>query len=126
MHASLHLRRLHMCILQLQLPVNIGLPYIPNKKISKKVVIEIRDSMPCPPNKPDASAVDENDMFVHLYPLDSAKQFIRKPTDQQERHPMDFTPPSYNLGIDRSQSEPPIDLVRVVFAFLGCMVAMMA
>ncbi|KAI4978174.1 hypothetical protein ZWY2020_014728 [Hordeum vulgare] len=35
----------------------------------------------------------------------------------EERHLMDFTPPSCNLGIDRSQDEPPIDPERVAFAF---------
>jgi hypothetical protein len=38
---------------------------------------------------------------------------------------MDFTPPSCSLGIDRSQPEQIMDLVRVAFAFPGGTVTMM-
>lgn len=100
-----------------KLPVNIGVPYNPNKKIGKKAVIEIADSTPRPTKKPDDCAADETDMFVDLSPLDSAKQFVRNPADQQERHPMAFTPPSCSLGIDCSQAEPVIDPMPVAFAF---------
>ncbi|KAI4963926.1 hypothetical protein ZWY2020_008653 [Hordeum vulgare] len=39
---------------------------------------------------------------------------------------MDFTSPSYNLGIDRSEAQPPINLVPVAFSFPAGPVPMMA
>ena len=65
-----------------KLPINIGVTYSPNKNIVKTVVIEIPDSMPRLTSKPDDYATDGSDMFVDLSPLDSAKQFVRKPADQ--------------------------------------------
>ena len=47
-----------------KLPVNIGVPYIPNRKIGKKVVIETAGSAPRPTNKPDDPAADEEDMLL--------------------------------------------------------------
>nr|XP_040255012.1 uncharacterized protein PB18E9.04c [Aegilops tauschii subsp. strangulata]XP_040255014.1 uncharacterized protein PB18E9.04c [Aegilops tauschii subsp. strangulata]XP_045089006.1 uncharacterized protein PB18E9.04c [Aegilops tauschii subsp. strangulata] len=52
-----------------KLPVNIGVPYSPNRKIGKKVVIETADSTPRPTNKPDDPTADEANMFVDLSPL---------------------------------------------------------
>ncbi|KAI4999814.1 hypothetical protein ZWY2020_004403, partial [Hordeum vulgare] len=40
---------------------------------------------------------------------DYANQFTRNSSEPQERHPMDFTPPSCNLRIERTQDEPPVD-----------------
>ncbi|KAI4965418.1 hypothetical protein ZWY2020_054648 [Hordeum vulgare] len=105
---------------------NTGVSYSPNKKIAKKVVTKIPDSTPRPTNKVDACGADENDMFVHLSPLDSAKQFIQNLTDQKERHPMGFSSPSCSLGIDGIQAEPPIDPLCVAFAFPTGTVSMMA
>ena len=108
-----------------KLPVNIGVPYSPNRKIGKKVVIEIADSTRRPTNKPDDLAADEADMFVDLSTLDSAKQFVRNPVVRQERHPMAFTPPSFSLGIDHTQGEPVHDPMPVAFSFLAGTVPMM-
>ncbi|KAI4991593.1 hypothetical protein ZWY2020_039979 [Hordeum vulgare] len=82
--------------------------------------------MPRPTQKPDVFASDESDMFVQLSPLDYAKKFIRNPTQQHERHPRDFTPPSCSIGIDRGHVEQPIDHMHVAFAFSMGMVTMMA
>ncbi|XBI46848.1 hypothetical protein VPH35_110970 [Triticum aestivum] len=109
-----------------KLPINIGVTYSPNKNIVKTVVIEIPDSMPRLTSKPDDYATDGSDMFVDLSPLDSAKQFVRNPADKQERCPMAFTPPSFSLGIDRSQAKPVIDPMPIAFAFPACTVPMMA
>ena len=38
------------------LPVNVGVPYSPNKKIVKKAATDTADSTPRPTNKPDDSA----------------------------------------------------------------------
>ncbi|XBJ02216.1 hypothetical protein VPH35_021657 [Triticum aestivum] len=62
-----------------KLPVNISVPYSPNKKIGKKVAIETADSTPRPTNKHDDSAADKAEMFVDLSSLDSAKQLVRDP-----------------------------------------------
>nr|XP_020193906.1 nucleolar protein dao-5-like [Aegilops tauschii subsp. strangulata] len=82
-----------------KLPVNIGVPYSPNKKIGKKVATDTADHTPRPTNKPDDSAADEAEMFVDLSPPDSAPQVVRGPASRQERHPMAFTPPTFSLGI---------------------------
>ncbi|XBI12227.1 hypothetical protein VPH35_139126 [Triticum aestivum] len=60
-----------------KLPVNIGVPYSPNKKIVKKAVTDTADSTTRPTNKPDDSAAADADMFVDLSPLDSAQQVVR-------------------------------------------------
>ncbi|XBH67261.1 hypothetical protein VPH35_095668 [Triticum aestivum] len=110
-----------------KLPVNIGVPYSPNKKIGKKVATDTADHMPRPTNKADDSAVDEAEMFVDLSPLDSAQQVVRGPASRQERHPMAFTPLSFSLGIDRTQDEPVVqDPVPVAFAFPAGIAPMMA
>ncbi|XBJ10208.1 hypothetical protein VPH35_015121 [Triticum aestivum] len=110
-----------------KLPVNIGVPYSPNKKIVKKVATDIADSTPRPTNKPDDSAAADAEMFVDLSPLDSAQQVVRSPASRQDRHPMAFTPPSCSLGIDRSQDEPVVqDPSPVAFAFPAGMAPMMA
>ncbi|XBI79861.1 hypothetical protein VPH35_089184 [Triticum aestivum] len=88
-----------------KLPVNIGVPYSPNKKIGKKGVDDTAGSTPCPTNKADDIVADEAEMFVNLSPLDSAGHLVRGPAGREERHPMAFTPPSCSLGIDRSQDE---------------------
>ncbi|XBI86017.1 hypothetical protein VPH35_094049 [Triticum aestivum] len=50
---------------------------------------------------------------------------VRGPASRHERHPMAFTPPSFNLGI--SQDEPVVpDPMPVAFAFPGGMPTMMA
>ncbi|XBI17199.1 hypothetical protein VPH35_059304 [Triticum aestivum] len=110
-----------------KLPVNIGVPYSPNKKIVKKAATDTADSTPRPTNKPDDSAAADAEMFVDLSPLDSAQQVVRGPASRQERHPMAFTPPSCSLGIDRSQDEPVVqDPSPVAFAFPAGMAPMMA
>ncbi|KAI4993386.1 hypothetical protein ZWY2020_007699 [Hordeum vulgare] len=109
-----------------KIPANVGVPYSPNKKIGKKDVIEITDSSPRPTNKTDSRVTFDREMFVQLSPLDSANQFMWNPSKPHERHPMDFTPPSYSLGIDRTQDEPPIDPEPVAFAFSAGMAPMMA
>ena len=110
-----------------KLPVNIGVPYSPNKKIVKKAVTDTADSTPRPTNKPDDSTAADAEMFVDLSPLDSAQQVVRGPASRQERHPMAFTPPSCSLGIDRSQDEPVVqDPSPVAFAFPAGMAPMMA
>ncbi|XBH63086.1 hypothetical protein VPH35_117142 [Triticum aestivum] len=110
-----------------KLPVNIGVHYIPNKKIVKKAATDTADSTPLPTNKPDDSAAADVEMFVDLSPLDSAQQVVRGPASRQERHPMAFTPPSCSLGIDRSQDEPVVqDPSPVAFAFPAGMAPMMA
>ncbi|XBI92620.1 hypothetical protein VPH35_029636 [Triticum aestivum] len=110
-----------------KLPVNIGVPYNPNKKIGKKAVDDTAGSTPRPTNKPDDTSADEAEMFVNLSPLDSAGHLIRGPAGREERHPMAFTPPSCILGIDRSQDEPVAqDPLLVAFAFPVGMAPMMA
>ena len=108
-----------------KLPVNVGVPYSPNKKIVKKAAADTADNTPRPTNKPDDSAAADSDMFVDLSPLDSAPQVVRGPTSRHERHRMAFTPPSFSLGI--SQDQPVVqDPMPVAFAFPGGMPAMMA
>ncbi|KAF7067340.1 hypothetical protein CFC21_073241 [Triticum aestivum] len=108
-----------------RLPVNVGVPYSPNKKIVKKAAADTADNTPCPANKPDHSIAADSDMFVDLSPLDSAPQVVRGPASRNERHPMAFTPPSFSLGI--SQDQPVVqDPMPVAFAFPGGMPAMMA
>jgi len=110
-----------------KLPVNIGVPYSPNKKIVKKAATDTADSTPRPTNKPDDSAAADAEMFVDLSPLDSSQQVVRGPASRQERHPMAFTPPSCSLGIDHSQDEPVVqDPSPVAFAFPAGMAPMMA
>ena len=66
-------------------------------------------------------------MFVNLSPLDFAGQLVRNPAGREERHAMDFTPPSCSLGIDHSQDEPVAqDPMPVAFAFLAGMAPIMA
>ena len=108
-----------------RLPVNVGVPYNPNKKIVKKAAAVTTDNTPRPTNKPDHSVVVDSDMFVDLSPLDSAPQVVRGPASRHERHPMAFTPPSFSLGISQDQPVVP-DPMPVVFAFPGGMPAMMA
>lgn len=81
------------------LPVNLGVPYSPNKKIAKKTVNVIPDSTPRHTASPQVVAADDTDMFVQLSPLEAAKQFINNPVEPQERHPMAFTPPAVVLGL---------------------------
>ncbi|XBH89851.1 hypothetical protein VPH35_081665 [Triticum aestivum] len=108
-----------------RLPVNVGVPYSPNKKIVMKATVDTTDNMPRPANKDDHSAAADSDMFVDLSPLDSALQVVRGPASRNERHPMAFTPPSFNLGI--SQDQPVVqNPMPVAFAFPGGMPAMMA
>ena len=108
-----------------KLPVNVGVPYSPNKKIVKKAAADTADNTPRPTNKPDHSVAADSDMFVDLSPLDSAPQVVRGPASRNERHPMAFTPPSFSLGI--SQDQPVVqDPMPVAFAFPGGMPAMMA
>ncbi|KAF7083585.1 hypothetical protein CFC21_087361 [Triticum aestivum] len=108
-----------------RLPVNLGVPYSPNKKIIKKAAADTADNTPRPTNKPDHSVAADSDMFVDLSPLDSAPQVVRGPASRHERHPMAFTPPSFSLGISQDQPVVP-DPMPVVFAFPGGMPAMMA
>ena len=89
---------LNLCISKL--PVDIGVPYSPNKKIGKKVAVDTSGSMPRPTNKPDGTAADVAEMFVDLSPLDSVGHLVRHPAGREDRHAMAFTPPSYSLGID--------------------------
>ncbi|XBI34604.1 hypothetical protein VPH35_120393 [Triticum aestivum] len=108
-----------------RLPVNVGVPYSPNKKIVMKVAADTVDNTPRPANKADHSVAADSDMFVDLSPLDSAPQVVRGPASRNERHPMAFTPPSFSLGI--SQDQPVVqDLMPVAFAFPGGMPTMMA
>ena len=90
-----------------------------------KATVDTTDNTPRPANKDDHSAAADSDMFVDLSPLDSAPQVIRGPASRNERHPMAFTPPSFNLGI--SQDQPVVqNPMPVAFAFPGGMPAMMA
>ncbi|XBI29193.1 hypothetical protein VPH35_053234 [Triticum aestivum] len=109
-----------------KLPINIGVPYSPNKRIVNKSTPVTTNSMPRPIGKPDDStAADPEDMFVDLSPLDSAPQVVRGPASRHERHPMTFTPPSFSLGV--SQNQPVAqDPMPVAFAFPGGVPAMMA
>ncbi|XBH76748.1 hypothetical protein VPH35_103338 [Triticum aestivum] len=108
-----------------RLPVNVGVPYSPNKKIVMKDAVDTADNMPRPANKVDHSVAANSDMFVDLSPLDSAPQVVRGLASRNERHPMAFTPPSFSLGI--SQDQPVVqDPMPVAFAFPGGMPAMMA
>ncbi|XBH86289.1 hypothetical protein VPH35_073985 [Triticum aestivum] len=108
-----------------RLPVNVGVPYSPNKKIDMKAAADTAENMPRPANKPEHSVVANSDMFVDLSPLDSAPQIIRGLASRNERHPMSFTPPSFSLGI--SQDQPLVHgPLPVAFAFPGGMPAMMA
>ncbi|XBI79307.1 hypothetical protein VPH35_088816 [Triticum aestivum] len=108
-----------------RLPINVGVPYSPNKKIVKKVAADTADNTPLPTNKPDHSVAADSDMFVDLSPLDSAPQVVRGPASRHERHPMAFTPSSFSLGISQDQPVVP-DPMPVAFAFPGGMPAMMA
>ncbi|XBI77920.1 hypothetical protein VPH35_087701 [Triticum aestivum] len=67
-----------------KLPVNVGVPYNPNKKIVKKAAADTADNTPRPMNKPDDSAAADSDMFVDLSPLDSALQVVRGPASTPE------------------------------------------
>ena len=108
-----------------RLPVNVGVPYSPNKKIVMKAAAETADNTPRPANKADHFVAADSDMFVDLSPLDSAPKVVRGPASRNERHPMAFTPPSFSLGI--SQDQPVVqDPMPVAFAFPGGMPAMMA
>lgn len=108
-----------------RLPVNVGVPYSPNKKITMKATADTADNTPRPANKPEHSVAADSDMFVDLSPLDSALQIVRGSASRNERHPMSFTPPSFSLGI--SQDQPVVhDPLSVAFAFPGGMPAMMA
>ncbi|XBI01839.1 hypothetical protein VPH35_130518 [Triticum aestivum] len=108
-----------------RLSVNVGVPYSPNKKIAMKAAADTADNTPRPANKPEHSVAADSDMFVDLSPLDSAPQIIRGPANRNERHPMAFTPPSFNLGI--SQDQPVVqDPLPAAFAFPRGMTAMMA
>ncbi|XBI77956.1 hypothetical protein VPH35_087732 [Triticum aestivum] len=108
-----------------RLPVNVGVPYSPNKKIFMKAAADTADNTPRPANKPDHSVASDSDMFVDLSPLDSAPQVVRGPASRHERHPMAFIPPSFSLGIIQYQSVVQ-DPMPVSFAFPGGMPAMMA
>ncbi|VAH09423.1 unnamed protein product [Triticum turgidum subsp. durum] len=108
-----------------RLPVNVGVPYSPNKKIVMKAAAETADNTPRPANKADHFVAADSDMFVDLSPLDSAPKVVRGPASRNERHPMAFTPPSFSLGV--SQDQPVVhDPIPVAFAFPGGMPAMMA
>ncbi|XBI68005.1 hypothetical protein VPH35_047268 [Triticum aestivum] len=108
-----------------RLPVNVGVPYSPNKKIVKEAAADTADNTLRPTNKPDHSVATDSDMFVDFSPLDSAPQVVHGPAGRHERHPMAFTPPSFSLGI--SQDQPVVlDPMPVAFAFPGGMPAMMA
>ncbi|XBI05307.1 hypothetical protein VPH35_133484 [Triticum aestivum] len=108
-----------------RLPVNVGVPYSPNKKIAMKAAADTADKTPRPANKPEHSVAADSDMFVDLSPLDSAPQIVRGPASRNERHPMAFTPPSFSLG--KSQDQAVVhDPILVAFAFPGGMAAMMA
>ncbi|VAH74770.1 unnamed protein product [Triticum turgidum subsp. durum] len=108
-----------------RLPVNVGVPYSPNKKIVKKAAADTADNTPRPTNKPDHSVAANSDMFVDLSPLNSALQVVCGPASRHERHPMAFTPPSFSLGISQDQPVVP-DPMPVAFAFPGGMPTMMA
>ncbi|XBI79470.1 hypothetical protein VPH35_088925 [Triticum aestivum] len=108
-----------------RLPVNVGVPYSPNKKIVMKAAAETADNTPRPANKADHFVAADSDMFVDLSPLDSAPKVVRGLASRNERHPMAFTPPSFSLGV--SQDQPVVhDPIPVAFAFPGGMPAMMA
>ncbi|KAF7001764.1 hypothetical protein CFC21_017368 [Triticum aestivum] len=108
-----------------RLPVNVGVPYSPNKKIIKEAAADTADNTPRPTNKSDHSVAADSDMFVDLSPMDSAPQVVHGPASRHERHPMAFTPSSFSLGISQDQPVVP-DLMPVAFAFSGGMPAMMA
>ncbi|XBI47881.1 hypothetical protein VPH35_111735 [Triticum aestivum] len=108
-----------------RLPVNVGVPYSPNKKIAMKAATDTADNTPRPANKPEHSVAADLDMFVDLSPLDSAPQIVCGPASRNERHPMSFTPPSFSLGTSQDQSVVH-DPLPVAFAFPGGMPAMMA
>ncbi|XBI29381.1 hypothetical protein VPH35_053375 [Triticum aestivum] len=108
-----------------RLPVNVGVPYSPNKKIAMKAAADTADKTPRPANKPEHSVAADSDMFVDLSPLDSAPQIVRGPASRNERHPMAFTPPSFSLGISQDQAVVH-DPIPVAFAFPGGTAAMMA
>ena len=108
-----------------RLPVNVGVPYSPNKKIAMKAAADTADNTPRPANKPEHSVAADSDMFVDLSPLDSAPQIVRGPASRNERQPMAFTPPSVSPGISQDQSVVQ-DPLPVAFAFPGGMPAMMA
>ncbi|XBI93446.1 hypothetical protein VPH35_030295 [Triticum aestivum] len=109
-----------------KLPINIGVPYSPNKRIVNKSIPVTTDGTPRPIGKPDDStAADPEDMFVDLSPLDSAPQIVCGLASRHERHPMAFTPPSFSLGVSQDQLVAQ-DPMPVAFAFLGGMPAMMA
>ncbi|XBJ20857.1 hypothetical protein VPH35_011611 [Triticum aestivum] len=108
-----------------KLPINIGVPYSPNKRIVNKSRPVTTDSTPRPIGKPDDSAAaDPEDMFVDLSPLDSAPEVVCGPASRHERHPMAFTPPSFSLGVSQDQLVAQ-DPMPVAFAFSGGMPAMM-
>ncbi|VAH75601.1 unnamed protein product [Triticum turgidum subsp. durum] len=108
-----------------RLPVNVGVPYSPNKKIAMKVAADTADKTPRPANKPEHSGAADSDMFVDLSPLDSAPQIVRGPASRNERHPMAFTPPSFSIGVSQDQAVVH-DHMPVAFAFPGGTAAMMA
>ncbi|XBI79749.1 hypothetical protein VPH35_089107 [Triticum aestivum] len=108
-----------------RLPVNVGVPYSPNKKIAMKAAADTADNTPRPANKPEHSVAADSDMFVDLSPLDSAPQIVCGPASRNERHPMAFTPPSFSLGISQDQAVVH-DPMPVAFAFPGGTSTMMA
>lgn len=88
-------------------PLDMGVPYTPRvdnhaQGTGKKVLIDIPDTTPRPTVKPkDAESVDK-DIFVDLSPLATSVGVIEKQNEREERDPMDFTPPPFDLGIDLS------------------------
>ena len=100
----------------------MGVPYTPRvdnhaQGTGKKVLIDIPDTTPRPTVKPkDAESVDK-DIFVDLSPLATSVGVIEKQNEREDRDPMDFTPPPFNLGIDLSQSKEPVDAIPVSYAF---------
>ncbi|XBI75349.1 hypothetical protein VPH35_068728 [Triticum aestivum] len=108
-----------------RLPVNVGVPYSPNKKIVKKVAADTANNTSRPTNKPDHYVAADSDMLVDRSPLDSAPQVVHGPASRHERHPMAFTPPRFSLGISQDQTVVS-DPMPVAFAFPGGMPVMMA
>ena len=104
-----------------KIPIEVGVPYVPSismkqKVTSQKKVADIPVSSPLPTAQTSGPGVD-NDMFVQLSPLDSAKDLTRNKRDDKERHPLAFTPLGFDLGFySDPNEEEPIDVVPISYA----------
>ena len=78
------------------------MPYEPSDALMQKLAEQKKASdshvNPPPVNPHTSEHGADNDMYVHLSPLDSAKDITWNKRDVRERHPMAYSPPPFDLG----------------------------